>query len=49
MRLIDAAHDTRLAAGAISFAGLAGPPAPPGPGQLPGQLTIDEAIAQENQ
>ena len=44
--LIDAAHDTRLAGGAISFAGLTGPP---GPGELPGQLTIDEAIAQEAQ
>ena len=43
--LLDTAHDTRLAA-AISFAGLTGPP---GPGELPGQLTIDEAIAQEAQ
>ena len=41
--LIDAAHDTRLAGAAISFAGLADA------GQLPGQLTIDEALAiQEN-
>jgi putative transposase len=44
--LLDTDHDTRLAGGAISFAGLTGPP---GPGQLPGQLTIDEAIAQEAQ
>jgi putative transposase len=43
MGLLDAAHDTRLASAAISFAGLAGPP---GPGQLPGQLTIDHAIAE---
>ena len=41
-----AAHDTRLAGRAISFAGLSDPPpAPPGPGQL----TIDEALAQEDQ
>jgi putative transposase len=46
MGLIDAAHDTRLAGGAISFAGLTSPATP---SQLPGQLTIDEAIAQENQ
>jgi putative transposase len=46
MGLIDAAHDTRLAAGAISFAGLTSPATP---AQLPGQLTIDEAIAQEAQ
>ena len=46
MALIDAAHDTRLAGRAISFAGLSDPPpAPPGPGQL----TIDEALAQEDQ
>jgi putative transposase len=44
--LLDTTHDTRLACAAISFAGLAGPP---GPGQLPGQLTIDDAIAQEAQ
>ena len=44
--LLDTAHDTRLAGAAISFAGLTGPP---GPGELPGQLTIDEAIAQEAQ
>jgi putative transposase len=44
MGLIDAAHDERLAGGAISFAGLADA------GQLPGQLTIDEALtAQEAQ
>ena len=42
MGLIDAAHDTRLAAGAISFADLASPAEPD---QLPGQLTIDEALA----
>lgn len=46
MGLLDTAHDTRLAGGAISFAGLTGPP---GPGELPGQLTIGEAIAQEAQ
>jgi putative transposase len=44
--LLDTAHDTRLAGAAISFAGLAGPP---GPGELPGQLTIDDAIAREPQ
>ena len=38
-----AAHGTRLAGAAVSFAGLAGA------GQLPGQLTIDEVLAQENQ
>ena len=47
--LIDAAHDTRLAGGAISFAGLSDPPGPARPGELPGQMTIDEALAQENQ
>jgi putative transposase len=41
MGLIDAAHDTRLASAAISFAGLADP------AQLPGQLTIDDAPARE--
>ncbi len=46
MGLLDTDHDTALADGAISFAGLTGPP---GPGQLPGQLTIDEVIAQEAQ
>jgi putative transposase len=40
--LIDAAHDARLAGDAISFAGLTGPA---GPDQLPGQLTIDEALS----
>jgi putative transposase len=45
MGLIDAAHDTRLAGGAISFAGLSDPPGPADPGQLPGQMTIDEALA----
>ncbi len=53
MGLLDTDHDTRLAGGAISFAGLTGPPrgpaGPAGPGQLPGQLTIGEAIAQEAQ
>ncbi len=49
MALLDTDHDTRLAGAAISFAGLAGLAGPPGPGQLPGQLTIDEAIAQEAQ
>jgi putative transposase len=47
--LLDTAHDTRLAGAAISFAGLSDPPpGHPGladPGQLPGQLTIDQAIA----
>ena len=43
MGLIDAAHDTRLAQGAISFAGLADAD------QLPGQLTIDDALTQEDQ
>jgi hypothetical protein len=42
MGLIDAAHDTRLASAAISFAGLADP------AQLPGQLTIDDAPARED-
>ena len=37
--LIDTAHDARLASRAISFAGLAGTD------QLPGQLTIDDALA----
>jgi putative transposase len=36
--LIDASHDARLARGAISFAGLADTD------QLPGQLSIDEAL-----
>jgi putative transposase len=49
MGLIDEAHDARLAGGAISFAGLSDPPGPADPGQLPGQLTIDEALARENQ
>jgi putative transposase len=40
--LLDAAHDTRLAGNAISFAGLSDPP---GPGQLPGPMTIDQALA----
>ena len=39
MALIDATHDARLAGAAISFAGLADA------GQLPGQMTIDEALA----
>ena len=47
MGLIDAAHDTRLASAAISFAGFTDPPVLPGPAQLPGQLTIDQAIAEE--
>ena len=45
--LLDAAHDTRLAGGAISYAGLPADPAAR-TGQLPGQMTIDEALAQEN-
>jgi putative transposase len=45
MGLIDAAHDTRLAGAAISFAGLSDPHSPAAPGQLPGQMTIDEALA----
>jgi hypothetical protein len=36
--MIDAAHDTRLAGGAISFAGLADP----------AQLTTGQALAQED-
>jgi putative transposase len=46
LALVDAAHDTRLASAAISFAGLA---SPEGPAQLPGQLTIDDALAPEDQ
>jgi putative transposase len=45
--LIDAAHDAELAGNAISFAGISDPPSPPGPGQLPGQMTIDQALAQD--
>jgi len=40
--LIDTAHDTRLAGAAISFAGLASP-------EDPAQLTIDDALAREDQ
>jgi putative transposase len=40
--LLDTGHDTRLAGGAISFAGLSDPA---GPGQLPGQMTTGEARA----
>jgi len=29
----------------VSRASLGDPPGPPGPGQLPGQMTIDEALA----
>jgi putative transposase len=48
--LLDAAHDTRLAGAAISFAGLTSPsPDPADPAQLPGQLTTGDALAQENQ
>ncbi|HEY5356689.1 MAG TPA: DDE-type integrase/transposase/recombinase [Streptosporangiaceae bacterium] len=48
LALIDAARDTRLAGAAISFAGISDPPSGPGgPAQLPGQLTIDEAITGE--
>jgi putative transposase len=48
--LVDAAHDADLAGDAISFAGLSDPPpSPPGPDQLPGQMTIDEALAQEEE
>jgi putative transposase len=47
LALLDDAHDTRLAGAAISFAGLTSPP--PGTGQMPGQMTIDEALAQEEQ
>ncbi len=44
--LIDAAHDTRLAGAAISFAGLTSPsPGPAGPAPLPGQLTTGDALA----
>jgi putative transposase len=45
--LIDAAHDTRLAGAAISFAGITGPPPSANPAQMPGQLTIDDTLAQE--
>ena len=45
MALIDATHDARLAGAAISFAGLSDPPGRAGPGQLPGQITIGEALA----
>ena len=38
--LLDAAHDTRLAGAAISFAGISDPP---GPAPLPGQLTTGQA------
>ena len=39
-----------LAGDAISFAGLSDPPpSPAGPGQLPGQLTIDEALSPNAQ
>jgi putative transposase len=49
MGLLDAAHDTRLAGAAISFAGLSDPPpGPGGPAQLPGQLTIDELTSEED-
>jgi putative transposase len=48
--LVDAAHDAELAGDAISFAGLSDPPpGPPGPAQLPGQMTIDEALAENAQ
>ena len=48
--LLDAAHDTRLAGAAISFAGLSDPPpGPAGPGQLPGQMTTGDALTRENQ
>jgi putative transposase len=45
--LIDTAHDTRLAGAAISFAGITGPPPSANPAETPGQLTIDDALAQE--
>jgi putative transposase len=48
--LLDAAHDTRLAGNAISFAGLTDPPpSPAGPAQLPGQMTIDEALTGQEE
>ena len=48
--LVDAAHDAELAGDAISFAGLSDPPpGPPGPAQLPGQMTLDEALAENAQ
>jgi putative transposase len=47
--LLDAAHDTRLAGAAISFAGLSDPPGPAGPVPLPGQMTIGDALAREAQ
>jgi hypothetical protein len=47
--LLDATHDTRLAGAAISFAGLSDPPPSlADPAQLAGQLTIDQAIAEED-
>ena len=46
MGLLNAAHDTRLAGAAISFADLA---SPAGPAQLPGQMTTGEAPTRENQ
>ena len=48
--LLDAAHDAQLAGDAISFAGLSDPPSgSPGLAQLPGQMTIDEALAENDQ
>jgi putative transposase len=47
--LLDAAHDTRLAGTAISFAGISDPPGPAGPAPLPGQLTTGQALAQEEE
>jgi len=48
--LVGAAHDAELAGDAISFAGLSDPPpSPPGPAQLPGQMTLDEAVAHDAQ
>jgi hypothetical protein len=47
--LLDAAHDTRLAGAAISFAGISDPPGPAGPAPLPGQLTTGQALAQEEE
>jgi len=44
-----AAHDTRLAGAAISFAGISDPPGPAGPAPLPGQLTTGQALAQEEE
>jgi putative transposase len=50
LTLLDTAHDTHLAGAVISFAGLSDPPPgprPASPGQLPGQLTIGQALQED--